>query len=213
MFAIQNAVFPPLPFLNQIRIILNNEIKAALNASSSSFNASEMTTKRKSSSIRAESTKSSGCENKRKSFPSSFLPFSVMTYNCLSQTALEFHPYLYRSVPKERLEWDYRWERLKEELVRSRSDIICLQEVQGDHYEECYLPYMNNQVRLSCLRSSLSPSSRILCLLNEYDIEIKTVILNCRVMTLLTRQERVIKTMDAPSFTTLPDSNASKRKS
>ena len=75
------------------------------------------------------------------------LPFSVMSYNCLSQTALNYHPYLYRSIPEDKLQWEFRWERLKSELTKYCADIICLQEVLNQHYDQFYYPLLSEKVQ------------------------------------------------------------------
>ncbi|ESO93565.1 hypothetical protein LOTGIDRAFT_118950 [Lottia gigantea] len=66
------------------------------------------------------------------------LPFSIMSYNVLSQNLLENHMYLYKSCPPEALDWDMRSEKLLTEIKLYSPDIICLQEVQSDHYESFF---------------------------------------------------------------------------
>ena len=101
---------------------------------------------------------SSSSPSKRRSNPSTssnssssispgVLPFSVMSYNCLSQTALNYHPYLYRSIPEDKLQWEFRWERLKSELTKYCADIICLQEVLNQHYDQFYYPLLSEKVQ------------------------------------------------------------------
>ena len=118
-----------------------------------------LTLKRKKSASRQEHDFCGGDDDpskKKRSSGSCFLPFSVMSYNCLSQTALDYHRNLYRSVPEERLEWGFRWERLKRELSGCRGDIICLQEVQENHYDEFYHPHMINEVYGNCVETMIS---------------------------------------------------------
>ncbi|KAK6183483.1 hypothetical protein SNE40_010959 [Patella caerulea] len=66
------------------------------------------------------------------------LPFTVMSYNVLSQKLLEWHLGLYTNCSPESLDWDMRSERILEELKYYKPDIICLQEVQFDHYESFF---------------------------------------------------------------------------
>ncbi|XP_050407158.1 protein angel homolog 2 isoform X2 [Patella vulgata] len=66
------------------------------------------------------------------------LPFTVMSYNVLSQKLLEWHLQLYANCSPESLDWDMRSERILEELKYFKPDIICLQEVQFDHYESFF---------------------------------------------------------------------------
>ena len=139
MWTLRHVALPPSSsLLNQIEIEIK---KTAFN-----YTTSTMTMKRKNCSSRAESTKPPDGPNKRRSNPSCFLPFSVVSYNCLSQTALDFHSNLYRSVPPERREWGFRWENLKRELSGCKGDIICLQEVQADHFDHFYHPHMIREV-------------------------------------------------------------------
>ncbi|GFS84950.1 protein angel homolog 2 [Trichonephila clavipes] len=56
--------------------------------------------------------------------------FTIMTYNILSQNAVENHRYLYRSCHPAFLQDDYRISRILPEILKSKSDIICLQEVE-----------------------------------------------------------------------------------
>ena len=149
MWTSRHAAIPSLSSLfNRIEILMNRELLSY---------STTMTMKRKNGSNRTESSKSSGGPSKKRSNPPScLLPFSVMSYNCLSQTALDYHRNLYRSVPEERLEWGFRWERLKRELSGCRGDIICLQEVQENHYDEFYHPHMINEVYGNCVETMIS---------------------------------------------------------
>ncbi|KAJ4928783.1 hypothetical protein JOQ06_004408, partial [Pogonophryne albipinna] len=66
--------------------------------------------------------------------------FSVMSYNILSQQLLQDNAYLYRHCPPAVLSWDYRRPNLLAEIQQHDADILCLQEVQEDHYEEQIKP-------------------------------------------------------------------------
>lgn len=78
-------------------------------------------------------------EQKTKQPPHS-LKFTVLSYNVLAQHLLEEHIYLYRNVETEALNWDKRAERILREVTNTYADILCLQEVQTDHYDTFYVP-------------------------------------------------------------------------
>lgn len=63
-------------------------------------------------------------------------PFVLMSYNILAQVLLEKHPHLYRNNEPQHLEWNYRLECLKNEILAIRPAILCLQEVQNSHLDE-----------------------------------------------------------------------------
>ncbi|XP_030627493.1 protein angel homolog 2 [Chanos chanos] len=60
--------------------------------------------------------------------------FSVMSYNILSQELLHDNAYLYRHCSLPILDWSYRFSNILKELEQHNADVICLQEVQEDHY-------------------------------------------------------------------------------
>ncbi|XP_036943188.1 protein angel homolog 2 isoform X3 [Acanthopagrus latus] len=60
--------------------------------------------------------------------------FSVMSYNILSQELLQDNAYLYRHCHPSVLQWDCRLPNLLAEIQQHNADILCLQEVQEDHY-------------------------------------------------------------------------------
>ncbi|XP_059212328.1 protein angel homolog 2 isoform X2 [Centropristis striata] len=66
--------------------------------------------------------------------------FSVMSYNILSQELLQDNVYLYRHCPPSVLPWDHRLPNLLAEIQHYNADILCLQEVQQDHYENQIKP-------------------------------------------------------------------------
>ncbi|KAK0140551.1 Protein angel 2 [Merluccius polli] len=61
--------------------------------------------------------------------------FSVMSYNILSQDLLQENAYLYRHCDPSVLPWDFRLPNLLGEIQQYDADVLCLQEVQRDHYE------------------------------------------------------------------------------
>ncbi|KAG0599889.1 hypothetical protein M758_12G185100 [Ceratodon purpureus] len=64
--------------------------------------------------------------------------FTVMSYNVLSDLYATSEQYSY--CPPWALAWTYRRQNLLREIVAYRADILCLQEVQSDHYEDFYAP-------------------------------------------------------------------------
>ncbi|XP_057199537.1 protein angel homolog 1 isoform X3 [Triplophysa rosa] len=68
--------------------------------------------------------------------------FSIMSYNILAQDLLEAHPELYTHCPEEVLLWEYRFHLLLRELHVWMPDIVCLQEVQENHFQEQMYPVL-----------------------------------------------------------------------
>nr|XP_020443731.1 protein angel homolog 2 isoform X2 [Monopterus albus] len=66
--------------------------------------------------------------------------FSVMSYNILSQELLQDNTYLYRHCHPSVLPWHYRLPNLLAEIQQHDADVLCLQEVQEDHYENQLKP-------------------------------------------------------------------------
>ncbi|KAL8005792.1 putative endonuclease/exonuclease/phosphatase, MYND-like zinc finger, mRNA-binding protein [Plasmopara halstedii] len=68
--------------------------------------------------------------------------FRVLTYNVLAEiyATRQMYPY----CPIWALSWSFRRELLKRELQLYNADILCLQEVQGDHYKSFFAPMMEN---------------------------------------------------------------------
>lgn len=64
--------------------------------------------------------------------------FTVLSYNVLADLYASSEVYSY--CPPWALSWAYRRQNLLRELVGYRADILCLQEVQSDHYEEFFAP-------------------------------------------------------------------------
>ncbi|XP_031722117.1 protein angel homolog 2 isoform X2 [Anarrhichthys ocellatus] len=70
--------------------------------------------------------------------------FSVMSYNILSQELLQDNVYLYRHCHPGVLPWDHRLPSLLAEIQQHNADILCLQEVQEDHYENQIKPALQD---------------------------------------------------------------------
>ncbi|KAJ3021509.1 Glucose-repressible alcohol dehydrogenase transcriptional effector [Thoreauomyces humboldtii] len=62
--------------------------------------------------------------------------FTVMTYNILAEKYATAQQYAY--TPSWALSWDYRKDLLLQDILNYNADIICLQEVQMDHYEDFF---------------------------------------------------------------------------
>ncbi|XP_077566772.1 protein angel homolog 2 isoform X2 [Stigmatopora nigra] len=60
---------------------------------------------------------------------------TVMSYNILSQDLLRDNAHLYSHCRPEALDWSHRLPNLLAELRQHDADVLCLQEVQADHFE------------------------------------------------------------------------------
>jgi CCR4-NOT transcription complex subunit 6 len=67
--------------------------------------------------------------------------FTVLSYNILSDSYASND--LYNYCPSWALSWPYRRQNLLREIVGYCADIICLQEVQSDHYDEFFAPELD----------------------------------------------------------------------
>ncbi|PON74462.1 nuclease [Trema orientale] len=67
--------------------------------------------------------------------------FTVLSYNILSDTYATSESYSY--CPSWALSWPYRRQNLLREIVGYRADIVCLQEVQSDHFDEFFAPELD----------------------------------------------------------------------
>jgi mRNA deadenylase 3'-5' endonuclease subunit Ccr4 len=70
------------------------------------------------------------------------LTFSVVSYNILADCHLQFNKAEYKYTAEEFLAQNYRHALLMKELKYLDGDIVCLQEVAPDYYEESILPFM-----------------------------------------------------------------------
>ncbi|QLL34064.1 hypothetical protein HG536_0F03890 [Torulaspora globosa] len=66
--------------------------------------------------------------------------FTVLSYNTLCQHYAT--PKMYRYTPSWALSWDYRREKLTEQILSYMSDVICLQEVEAKTFEDYWAPLM-----------------------------------------------------------------------
>ncbi|XP_023219965.1 protein angel homolog 1-like isoform X1 [Centruroides sculpturatus] len=72
------------------------------------------------------------------------LEFTLMSYNILAQKLLEDNSLLYCHCEPNILDWEYRSKNLLQEIQELQCDIICLQEVQDDHYYNLFKPFLEN---------------------------------------------------------------------
>ncbi|XP_078435738.1 carbon catabolite repressor protein 4 homolog 1-like [Wolffia australiana] len=67
--------------------------------------------------------------------------FTVLSYNILSDANATSEIYGY--CPSWALSWQYRRQNLLREIVGYHADILCLQEVQSNHFEEFFAPELD----------------------------------------------------------------------
>ncbi|KAK9725631.1 hypothetical protein RND81_05G158600 [Saponaria officinalis] len=67
--------------------------------------------------------------------------FTVLSYNILAEAYATSDAYSY--CPSWALSWPYRRQNLLREIVGYRADIVCLQEVQYDHFDEFFAPELD----------------------------------------------------------------------
>ncbi|XP_050384699.1 carbon catabolite repressor protein 4 homolog 1 [Argentina anserina] len=67
--------------------------------------------------------------------------FTVLSYNILSDVYATSESYSY--CPSWALSWPYRRQNLLREIVGYCADIVCLQEVQSDHFDEFFAPELD----------------------------------------------------------------------
>lgn len=66
--------------------------------------------------------------------------FTLMSYNTLCQHYATTK--LYKYTPSWALDWEFRRNALKEEILRQNTDVVCLQEVETRTYHEFWTPLM-----------------------------------------------------------------------
>merc|ERR1712176_1174583 len=69
--------------------------------------------------------------------------FRVMSYNCLAPIYCTRSMYPY--VEPFKLEWDYRKYNIKREILRYKPDVICLQEVQHNHFDDYFTKELSKE--------------------------------------------------------------------
>lgn len=76
--------------------------------------------------------------------------FRVLTYNVLSEIYANCQAYPH--CPTWALAWTYRKRNLIREMALFDADILCLQEIQADHYEDHFQPYFARLGFDSCFK-------------------------------------------------------------
>ncbi|XP_020389993.2 protein angel homolog 1-like isoform X1 [Rhincodon typus] len=71
--------------------------------------------------------------------------FTIMSYNILSQDLLETNSDLYAHCQPEFLKWEFRFQNILQEFETWDPDILCLQEVQENHYHQQFRPALQLQ--------------------------------------------------------------------
>ncbi|CAR22387.1 CCR4-Not complex 3'-5'-exoribonuclease subunit Ccr4 [Lachancea thermotolerans] len=69
--------------------------------------------------------------------------FTILSYNTLCQHYAT--PKMYRFTPSWALSWEYRREKLKEQILSYNTDIVCLQEVECKTYEDFWAPLLREK--------------------------------------------------------------------
>ncbi|CAJ1073726.1 protein angel homolog 1 isoform X2 [Xyrichtys novacula] len=97
-----------------------------------------------------ESASAAGPTPKFLPYKKTTMDFTVMSYNILAQDLLEANQELYIHCPLEVLDWSYRCRVLLEEILKWAPDILCLQEVQENHYHGQLYPALS-QMGFTCV--------------------------------------------------------------
>jgi len=69
--------------------------------------------------------------------------FRIATYNVLAEIYATQQQYPYCDIWA--LSWDYRFQNIMREIIDANPDVVCLQEVQADHYENHLYAAMSEQ--------------------------------------------------------------------
>ncbi|SCU96447.1 LAMI_0F06590g1_1 [Lachancea mirantina] len=69
--------------------------------------------------------------------------FTLLSYNTLCQHYAT--PKMYRFTPSWALSWEYRREKLKNEILSYQTDVVCLQEVESKTFAEFWSPLMTEK--------------------------------------------------------------------
>ncbi len=74
----------------------------------------------------------------KEKLPRDAVEFKVASYNVLADDLMRMHMELYPGAKDGVLAWEQRYPRLLEQITAMDADILCLQEVQGDHFKPYY---------------------------------------------------------------------------
>ena len=115
---------------------------------------------------------------------------SVLSYNTLN--ARSANPAWYSSVPSDVLAWKLRREAILSEINEQSSDVVCLQEVDSQHYHDFWEPQLNALGYVGIFQSKMRPGNsdedgcatfwrdRRFVLLEERPISLTTAAINCQ---------------------------------
>lgn len=84
--------------------------------------------------------------------------FRVMTYNILAEIYATKDHFPEKQCPSWALAWTFRKRRLIAEMASYNSDVICLQEVQADHFEDHFQLYFQRKGYESCFKGKTRES-------------------------------------------------------
>ncbi|GER57126.1 glucose-repressible alcohol dehydrogenasetranscriptional effector [Striga asiatica] len=76
--------------------------------------------------------------------------FTVLSYNILTDKYATSESYSY--CPTWALSWNYHRQNLLREIIGYHADIVCLQEVQSDHFEEFFAPELDKHGYQACFK-------------------------------------------------------------
>eukprot|EP00047_Mylnosiga_fluctuans_P019165 m.79575 g.79575 ORF g.79575 m.79575 type:complete len:570 (+) comp8008_c0_seq5:183-1892(+) len=75
--------------------------------------------------------------------PAAAWDFSVMSFNLLAEDLLRKYKHLYAECNVDTLDWATRSGMILSEIRHVQPDIVCLQEVQRDHFGSCYAGFFD----------------------------------------------------------------------
>jgi len=88
----------------------------------------------------------------------SLLPsFTISQFNVLADYLSDSFPH---TDPKV-LTWEYRKDRLKQEILQYKSSIICMEEV--DHFDDFFLPIMKSEGYDGLFKKKIDPKAKDGC--------------------------------------------------
>lgn len=78
--------------------------------------------------------------------------FRVLSYNILAEIYATKESFPEKQCPSWALAWTFRKRRLISEMSKYDCDLLCLQEVQADHFEDHFQPYFSRKGYESCFK-------------------------------------------------------------
>ena len=83
------------------------------------------------------------------------LRFKIATYNLLAPDLLANNWELYRRISEAFLDWEYRKRKIYQELKYLSVDILCMQEMQEEHYHQYFVPklsYLGKMTKMKVIK-------------------------------------------------------------